>query len=312
MISVTENVGNGRQVEIFRPDVQGKRPVVFYVHGGAWHKKDAHTSASLCKSLAEQGYVCVSTSYSLTSLNDTQFKVVVATVLGILLALSLAAQTLKQMLFLSVIITLVLIVFLVVWSSSPPEPINHPTHIQDVARSFRWTVENVAKFGGDPLQIFVAGHSAGGHLVSLLSTNESFLVQEGLTLDHIKGVIAVSGVYSDVRLKEMTGGTELLRRVFGNRENYFDAFPIYNITARTPPTLLLNAGMDIGLKRHSFDYFHALRQSGVFVEIAYFEDCTHLDIHKKWGKGQSNGAITGTVHTFVQKRLHHLSNLART
>jgi acetyl esterase/lipase len=43
--------------------------------------------------------------------------------------------------------------------------------------------------------MFVGGHSAGGHLVSLLATDESYLRAEGLSHRTIKGVISISGVY---------------------------------------------------------------------------------------------------------------------
>jgi acetyl esterase/lipase len=71
----------------------------------------------------------------------------------------------------------------------------HPEHVQDVARSFAWTRDHIADFGGRPDQIFVVGHSAGGHLVSLLATDEKYLKAEGLRSADVKGVVAVSGVY---------------------------------------------------------------------------------------------------------------------
>src|SRR5258708_1190656 len=52
--------------------------------------------------------------------------------------------------------------------------VQHPAHIQDVAKAFAWTCDNIAKRGGRADQIFVCGHSAGGHLVSLLATDESY------------------------------------------------------------------------------------------------------------------------------------------
>ena len=39
--------------------------------------------------------------------------------------------------------------------------VKHPEHIKDVARAFAWTRANIAKHGGDPERIFLAGHSAG-------------------------------------------------------------------------------------------------------------------------------------------------------
>src|SRR5262245_21362401 len=46
--------------------------------------------------------------------------------------------------------------------------VKHPEHVKDVARAFAWTRKNIAAYGGDPDRIILAGHSAGGHLVSLL------------------------------------------------------------------------------------------------------------------------------------------------
>lgn len=73
--------------------------------------------------------------------------------------------------------------------------VKHPEHIMDVARAFAWTRRHIGAYGGNPEQIILAGHSAGGHLVALLATDESYLNAEGLSTADIKGVIAVSGVY---------------------------------------------------------------------------------------------------------------------
>jgi acetyl esterase/lipase len=73
--------------------------------------------------------------------------------------------------------------------------VKHPEHVKDVARAVVWTKGHIAEYGGDPGRIFLMGHSAGGHLVALLGTDESYLRAEGLKLADLKGVIAVSGVY---------------------------------------------------------------------------------------------------------------------
>jgi acetyl esterase/lipase len=73
--------------------------------------------------------------------------------------------------------------------------VRHPEHIKDIARAVAWTHAHIAEHGGRPDQLFLAGHSAGGHLVALLGTDEEYLKSEGLSLADIKGVIAISGVY---------------------------------------------------------------------------------------------------------------------
>jgi len=71
----------------------------------------------------------------------------------------------------------------------------HPTHIQDVAMAFNWVYRHIAEYGGDPENIFIFGQSAGGHLVSLLATDTTYLAAHGLGTEKIKGVISMSGAY---------------------------------------------------------------------------------------------------------------------
>jgi acetyl esterase/lipase len=73
--------------------------------------------------------------------------------------------------------------------------VKHPEHVKDVARAFAWAHAHIADYGGDPGRMFLAGHSAGGHLVSLLATDETYLKAEGLGTKDVRGVISVCGVY---------------------------------------------------------------------------------------------------------------------
>jgi acetyl esterase/lipase len=73
--------------------------------------------------------------------------------------------------------------------------VRHPEHVKDVARAVAWTHAHIGDFGGCPERIFLVGHSAGGHLVSLLASDPRYLHSVGLRIADIKGVIAVSGVY---------------------------------------------------------------------------------------------------------------------
>src|SRR5438270_10644137 len=66
--------------------------------------------------------------------------------------------------------------------------VQHPAHAQDVAKAFAWTHKNIGKHGGRADQIFISGHSAGGHLVALLATDESYLKAHKLGISDIKGV----------------------------------------------------------------------------------------------------------------------------
>ncbi len=118
--------------------------------------------------------------------------------------------------------------------------VQHPAHIEDVAKAFAWTCDNIAKRGGCAEQIFVCGHSAGGHLVSLLATDESYLKAEKRSIKDIKGVISISGVYTIPPIG--------LAKVFGTDNDVLKkASPLYQVTAKRPPFCVIYADKDLPL-----------------------------------------------------------------
>ena len=117
--------------------------------------------------------------------------------------------------------------------------VKHPEHIRDVARAFAWTCRNIAKYDGDAEEMFVAGHSAGGHLIALLATDESFLKDQGLSLGCIKGAIPISGVLNlppSPEFDSAFGTDPAVRR---------QASPITHVNVRCPPFLILHADADL-------------------------------------------------------------------
>lgn len=118
--------------------------------------------------------------------------------------------------------------------------VQHPGHIEDVARAFAWTHQNIAKYGGRPDRIFVCGHSAGGHLVALLSTNEKYLKKEKLDITTIRGTIPLSGVFQ-------IEPNFIFEKAFGkDKEVCLDASPIEHvIKGKQPPCLMIYAEKDI-------------------------------------------------------------------
>jgi len=290
-------------VDIYQPHdatSSSLKPVIFFVHGGAWQLGNKSNAVEPCETLAKSGYVCVATSYSLSNISDEQIQVALMGITIIMLSVALTCATFCQMM-LFMALWLVIIIFLVLlWVFVPQEGATHPDHIQDVAKNFAWTVQNIKEYGGDPANVYLMGHSAGGHLVSLLATNSFYITELGLSPKTIKGCISVSGIYSDKRLAETQVGRQIMRNAFGKRKQYYDAFPIYNISSdTTPPVLLLNAGVDISTKRHTLDFHYALRQSGVFVQTVYFEHNTHWNIMKNWDT--KNAAVMTAVQDFIRE-----------
>lgn len=69
----------------------------------------------------------------------------------------------------------------------------HPSYIQDAAAAVAWVVKHIEQYGGDPTQVYVGGHSAGGYLTSMVGLAKEYLNAEGIDPGQIKAYYPVSG-----------------------------------------------------------------------------------------------------------------------
>ncbi|MDD4515120.1 alpha/beta hydrolase [Massilibacteroides sp.] len=69
----------------------------------------------------------------------------------------------------------------------------HPAYIEDAAAAVAWVIRHIAEYGGDPSQVYVGGHSAGGYLTSMIGLDKKYLQAEGIDANQIKAYYPVSG-----------------------------------------------------------------------------------------------------------------------
>ncbi len=72
--------------------------------------------------------------------------------------------------------------------------VRFPAFVKDGADAVRWTKDNIARFGGDPDRIAIAGHSAGGHTVAMLALDPQWLAKAGAP-GAVKAAVGLSGPY---------------------------------------------------------------------------------------------------------------------
>ncbi len=70
-----------------------------------------------------------------------------------------------------------------------------PQIIMQMVKALAWTYCNVQRFGGDPQRITVIGHSAGGHLATMLLACDWRAYAQDLPADLVKNAMSVSGLY---------------------------------------------------------------------------------------------------------------------
>jgi len=67
-----------------------------------------------------------------------------------------------------------------------------PAIVQDCVDGLAWTLDNAARFGGDPGRVLVGGHSAGGHLAALLALRPELLAARGLPAGAVRACLPTS------------------------------------------------------------------------------------------------------------------------
>ena len=77
-----------------------------------------------------------------------------------------------------------------------------PAFMEDGARAVRWTHDHIAGYQGDPANLYLAGHSAGGHIAALLTTDTHYLADAGVKPNAIRGMIGIAGPYDFLPLTD--------------------------------------------------------------------------------------------------------------
>lgn len=105
--------------------------------------------------------------------------------------------------------------------------------IADAAAAVAWVLRNIDEYGGDPAQVFVSGHSAGGYLASMVGIDERWLAAEGIDFRTLAGVIPYSGhVITHFRIRSERG--------IPDTRPIIDEFaPLYHVRKDAPPFLLI-------------------------------------------------------------------------
>ena len=67
--------------------------------------------------------------------------------------------------------------------------------VLQTVQALAWVHRHAAEYGGDPGRIVVAGHSAGGHLATMLLACDWRAVAPDLPADLVKAALSISGVY---------------------------------------------------------------------------------------------------------------------
>ncbi|MEE9445234.1 MAG: alpha/beta hydrolase, partial [Cocleimonas sp.] len=146
--------------------------------------------------------------------------------------------------------------------------VNFATLMGDASNVMAWTSRNIAKYGGDPKRIIVAGHSSGAHIAAMLALNPRYR-QSGL-----RGFIGLAGPYDFLPLDE-----DYQRVIFNSANNYANSQPINFVSKQSPPLLILHGEKDTTVGKHNAVNLSAkAKRKGVNQKLILYPSHSHTSI----------------------------------
>jgi len=145
-----------------------------------------------------------------------------------------------------------------------------PQIMLDSSAVVAWVNDNIEQYGGETEQIFLMGHSAGGHIAAMLTVNKNYLDDD--LHQNIRGFIGLSAPYDFIFDKPYQ------TKLFSGLE-YSESQPSYFVTGKEPPLLLLYGNDDkIVYPRNIIKMSLAVKQKGGTVETHTYNEIDHVGI----------------------------------
>lgn len=115
---------------------------------------------------------------------------------------------------------------------------NYDEMTQQIAAVISWAKLKAKSFKGNPNQIFISGHSAGGHLAALAVMNPKYGIEKGTVSGIILNDAAGLDMHDYLQEYPPTTDHDYLATWTDKPENWKDASPIYFIDKNTPPIMM--------------------------------------------------------------------------
>ena len=186
--------------------------------------------------------------------------------------------------------------------------VQFPTHAQDLGAAIAYVKSMATSVGGDPTQIYLMGHSAGAHLVSLVATDPRYLAAHGMHPREINAVISLDTQAYDLNyLRAQNGGflsaaytdifgTTPVQLAFGSPQTYVT--PIAGIAPIVAAYSRGISGNELAQRRAQAEHFvNALTQTRNLTGLIPSPQQDHNQINESFGT--PGDAVTTSSYNFL-------------
>ncbi|HEY1723028.1 MAG TPA: alpha/beta hydrolase [Magnetospirillaceae bacterium] len=179
--------------------------------------------------------------------------------------------------------------------------VKFPVPLDDCCAMLSWVYSHIAAYGGDSHRIFIGGHSAGGHLASLMALRPELLTKRGLPKDVIKGCFALSAAFDMQRKKADAQRAQLLDLLLQSDDDGASSSPIEFVNGNKVPFHIVHGTHDFPeLLTDNKRMVEALRKEGSPVEHYVLDGHSHFDT--SIACGDINGVWVQTVRRWLAAR----------
>ena len=151
--------------------------------------------------------------------------------------------------------------------------------VAEAQRAIHWLAEHLGDYGADPGRLYVAGHSAGGHLTAMT-----------MPLRVVRGGLAISGIYD----------LEPIRLNYLNEKLGLDATeaernsPLLHLPPMAGELIVAYGSGELPeLCRQSIDYAHAWTERGLAGHLMPVDGANHFTVLETLAR--PDGALTGAL-----------------
>lgn len=176
--------------------------------------------------------------------------------------------------------------------------VRFPDFVVDGALSVRWMKDNIARYGGDPRRISVAGHSAGAYNAAMIALDPMIRKAAGLGARAVRAAIGIAGPYDFLPLDD-----RVTIAAFQNWPNLVETQPVHWASRAAPPMLLLQGLDDTTVyPRNTKALTERLQRADAVVEAKYYAGVGHAGIVTAFAPPfRGNAPVLDDVDRFLKR-----------
>ncbi|CAF3415387.1 unnamed protein product [Rotaria sp. Silwood1] len=302
-------------------------PIIVHIHGGGWvrgNRTDEWRGGPIVgRTCAHEGFVGIVASYRLARISLISF-IAWSFVFG--LVVIIIGLSLLSWQFITGYVAFMTFAYAYNFLYRVRIPVNveHVSELVINAKKKRQMMDDLCRVlvyirdhindycpDADPNQIFLSGHSAGAHLVSLLVLDKSHLRRHEFPLSIIRGVISMSGIYSLANPVHDSKNNirNLIFLIFysnnllypeGKQMTEYSPIEYIKQDEEIPPFLVMSARFDMGLEIDAKRFVEKLQNYQHSVDYVTVNS-THGTIATKFAKNDAHKHF----FTFIRQHMNY-------